>query len=113
PKVALPVATSRVAQEIVAARGGEVVWTRISSAALMASAAEEEGVTFAGDEGGGYIFPSFLPAYDAVMSLAKLLELLATANTMLDAVVDRIPPAHIARRDVPTPWEAKGTVMRR
>jgi mannose-1-phosphate guanylyltransferase/phosphomannomutase len=113
PRVALPVATSRVAEEIVAARGGEVVWTRISSAALMASAAEEARVTFAGDEGGGYIFPAFLPAYDAVMSVAKLLELLARADTTLEAVVDRLPPAHIARRDVPTPWEAKGTVMRR
>jgi mannose-1-phosphate guanylyltransferase/phosphomannomutase len=28
-------------------------------------------------------------------------------------VVDDLPPAHIARRDVHTPWEAKGTVMRR
>lgn len=113
PRVALPVATSRVAEEIVGSRGGEVVWTRLSSAALMAAAADEEGVTFAGDEGGGYVFPGFLPAFDAVLSLAKLLELLAMADTTLDAVVDELPPAYIARRDVPTPWEAKGTVMRR
>ena len=113
PKVALPVDISRVAEEILGSRGGEVVWTRLSASGLMAAASEEPGVVFAGDAGGGYAFPGFLPAYDAVLSLAKLLELLAIADTTLQAVVDRLPPTHIARRDVPTPWEAKGTVMRR
>ncbi|HMC36776.1 MAG TPA: mannose-1-phosphate guanyltransferase, partial [Actinomycetota bacterium] len=110
--VALPVATSRVAEEIMRSAGGSVVWTRISTAALTAAAAEE-GVVFAGDEGGGYVFPGFLPAYDAVLSLVKLLELLQAAETTLGVVVDQLPVAHMARRDVPTPWEARGTVMRR
>jgi mannose-1-phosphate guanylyltransferase/phosphomannomutase len=30
----------------------------------------------------------------------------------LQELVDALPPAHISRRDVATPWEAKGTVMR-
>ena len=34
-------------------------------------------MVFAGAVGGGYVFPEFLPAYDAVASLCKLLELLA------------------------------------
>jgi mannose-1-phosphate guanylyltransferase / phosphomannomutase len=111
-QVALPVATSRVAEEIVGQRGGRVVWTPIAPAALMA-AADRKGIAFAGDEGGGYVFPVFLPAYDGVMSLMKLLEHLGAASTSLREVVDGLPPAHIARHDVPTPWESKGTVMRR
>jgi mannose-1-phosphate guanylyltransferase/phosphomannomutase len=110
--VALPVATSRVAQDIVQEAGGEVVWTGISPAALMQAAVESK-VAFAGDEGGGFIFPELIPAYDAVMGLAKLLELLARAHTTLREVVDRLPPSHIASQDVAIPWEAKGTVMRR
>jgi len=47
------------------------------------------------------------------MSLVKLLELLARADTRLDEVVDGLPSTHVARVDVPTPWEEKGTVMRR
>ena len=77
------------------------------------AAADQEGVAFAGDEGGGFAFPSFLPAYDGMMGLVKVVELLNTAKTSLAEVVDALPPAHIARRDVRTPWEAKGTVMRR
>ena len=111
-RVALPVATSRVAEEIMRAGGGEVVWTPVSAAALTAAAADE-GVLFAGDGAGGYVFPGFLPAYDAVLSLVKMLEMLAVVDTTLGAVVDSLPPAHMARRDVPTPWEARGTVMRR
>ncbi len=112
PRVALPVSTTRVAEDIVRSAGGEVVWTKISPAALM-RAADEGHAVFAGDEGGGYIFPEFLASYDAVMSLTKLLEMLAHQDASLRDVVDGLPPAHIARREVPVPWEAKGAVMRR
>jgi mannose-1-phosphate guanylyltransferase/phosphomannomutase len=110
-RVALPVTTSRVAERIVRARGGEVMWTRISPSALM-TAGEEGGAAFGGDEEGGYIFPRFLPSFDALMSLLRLLEMLAHAGTTLEAVVDGLPEAHVVRRDVPTPWESKGVVMR-
>jgi mannose-1-phosphate guanylyltransferase/phosphomannomutase len=112
PRVAVPVSTTRAVEDIVRARDGEVVYTRVSPAALSA-ASEEPGVMFAGADGGGYIFPEFLPAYDSVMSLAKLLELLARTGTRLEEVVDGLPETHVVRKDVATPWEAKGTVMRR
>ena len=112
PRVAVPVSTTRAVEDIVERKGGEVVYTRVSPAALSA-ASEEPGVVFAGAEGGGYIFPEFLPAYDAVMSLAKLLELLARTGTSLEDVVDGLPETHVVRKDVATPWEAKGAVMRR
>lgn len=112
PRVALPVSTSRVAEDIVREAGGEVVWTPVSPPALMA-AADGGGVAFVGDEDGGYIVPHFLPAFDGLMALVKLVELLARAGADLASVVDGLPSAFVARRDVPTPWEVKGTVMRR
>ncbi len=111
PRIAVPVVTSRAASEIVRRHGGQIVWTKISAAALM-GAAESEGVIFAGAEGGGYMFPEFLAAYDGMMSLAKLLEMLARQQTTLSAVIDGLPEAHIVQREVPTAWEAMGTVMR-
>ncbi|HEX2025861.1 MAG TPA: mannose-1-phosphate guanyltransferase, partial [Actinomycetota bacterium] len=110
--VAVPVSTSRCVEDLVTSRGGDVRWTRVSSSALFA-AAEEPGVGFAGAEGGGYAFPAFLPAYDGVMSLVKLLELLARTDSTLEEVVDRLPAPAVARIDVATPWEARGAVMRR
>jgi mannose-1-phosphate guanylyltransferase/phosphomannomutase len=112
PRVAVPVTTSRVVEDVVGARGGEVLWTPVSPAALSA-ASEEPGVVFAGAEGGGYIVPPFLPAYDGLMSLVKMLELLAMTEARLEEVVDALPATNVVRVDVATPWESKGTVMRR
>jgi mannose-1-phosphate guanylyltransferase/phosphomannomutase len=111
-RVAVPVTTTRAVEDVITERGGAVAWTKVNPSALSA-ASEEPGITFAGAEGGGYIFPEFLPAYDAVMSLVKLLELLARTDSRLEDVVDALPASHVVRVDVATPWEAKGTVMRR
>jgi mannose-1-phosphate guanylyltransferase / phosphomannomutase len=112
PRVALPVATSRVAEQLVRSKGGEVQWTATTPAALMEAAVRGQ-VAFAGDENGGFVFPDFLSARDGVLALAKLLELLAKTGLSLRQVVDRLPPTHVVRREVATPWESKGTVMRR
>lgn len=111
-RIAVPVSASRVVEEIVRSNGGDLVWTRTSSSAIM-QAADESGVVFAGTEDGGAIFPRFMAGFDAVAGLAKLLEMVARTGVTLDAVVDALPEIHVVRRDVPTPWEAKGTVMRR
>ena len=41
------------------------------------------GCRFASSQEGGYIFPSFLPAYDAVATLVELLALLASTGSRL------------------------------
>jgi mannose-1-phosphate guanylyltransferase/phosphomannomutase len=109
--VALPVATTSHAATIVEAAGVGVLWTKLSTPALM-DAASEEGVGFAASLDGGYILPGFLPAFDAAASLVKALELLAISGRQLSEVVDSNPTPHLARETVVTPWDQKGTVMR-
>ncbi len=76
-------------------------------------ASAEPGVVFAGAVGGGYAFPGFLPAYDAMASLCKLLELLATqAPRKLSELVRELPKPTLIHRQVPCPWALKGVVMR-
>ena len=75
-------------------------------------AAAEGGVVFAGAVGGGYLFPEFLPAYDAMASLCKLLELLAPVDRPLSELVAELPESHVVHRRVPCPWAQKGLVMR-
>ena len=55
-------------------------WSDSRSLVALTKAAAENGVIFAGAVGGGYLFPEFLPAYDAMASLCKLLELLARST---------------------------------
>ena len=58
------------------------------------------------------MFPDFLPAYDAVASLCKLLELLAPRRQPLSELVADLPRPTLVHRQLPCPWARKGLVMR-
>ena len=58
------------------------------------------------------MFPEFLPAYDAVASLCKLLELLAPIERPLSELVAELPVSRVVHRQLPCPWTLKGLVMR-
>jgi mannose-1-phosphate guanylyltransferase/phosphomannomutase len=110
-RVALPVTTSTQAEELCAARGTEVLATALSPSGLMEAAASG-GVVFAADQEGGYIFPAFLPSFDAAAALVELIALLGRAGETLADVVKRVPEIPILHSEVETPFEQKGLVMR-
>ena len=111
PRVAVPVAVSRSVEDACERWGAEIEWTKLSTAHLMEVAAGD-GIAFAASQEGGYIFPSFLPAYDAVATVVHLLAMLSTTGLRLSKVVSQAPRVHIAHESVVTPWEQKGMVMR-
>ena len=110
-RVALPVAVSRQAERICQSAGAEIVWTKLSASSLM-EAATSTDVVFAASQDAGYIFPRFLPAYDATAAFVNILELLARTGMRLSKVIDGLDRVHVVHETVVTPWEQKGTVMR-
>ncbi len=110
-RLAFPVTVTSQVDRLVEGSNLEVVRTP-SSLPDLTKAASEEGVVFAGAVGGGYVFPEFLPAYDAVASLVKLLELLAPANRAVSEVVAELPQPTLVHRQLSCPWAMKGLVMR-
>ena len=64
-------------------------WSRTRScrAPSLMEAAAARTSTFAGTPDGGCIWPDFLPAYDAAVTLVKLLDLLAAVDRPLSTVV--------------------------
>ncbi|MGH9158037.1 MAG: sugar phosphate nucleotidyltransferase [Acidimicrobiales bacterium] len=111
PVVALPVSVGRAVEEACRRGGAEVIWTKLSTAHLMEVAASGRA-SFAASQEGGYLFPGFLPAYDAVATLINVLAMLATTGLRLSKLAAASPPVHIAHERVVTPWEQKGMVMR-
>jgi mannose-1-phosphate guanylyltransferase/phosphomannomutase len=108
--VAVPVnATSAV--ERILGSDDAVVRTRLWGASLMETAAARS-VVFAGTSDGGCVWPEFLPAFDAAVTLVKLLDLLAAVDRPLSRVVAGLPAVHVVHETIVTPWERKGTVMR-
>jgi mannose-1-phosphate guanylyltransferase / phosphomannomutase len=87
------------------------VWTKLSASHLM-EVARSQHVTLAASQSGGFIFPSFLPAYDGAATLVNLVALLTTADLKLSELVAELPPVHVVHQAVHTPWDQKGMVMR-
>ena len=109
--VALPVSTSSVAERIAGEAGVTVDPTPVALPALM-SWASRPGIDFAGNSTGELIFPRFMSAPDSLMTFGKALEVLALQRRPLSETVDELPATHVATRDVRTPWQHKGAVMR-
>ncbi|MDQ3895075.1 MAG: mannose-1-phosphate guanyltransferase, partial [Actinomycetota bacterium] len=110
-KLAFPITVTSQVERLAAGSGLEVVRTPASLAELTKAAAGDD-VIFAGALGGGYVFPDFLPAYDATASLCKLLELLAPVGRPLSELVAELPRSTLVHRQLPCPWSQKGRVMR-
>jgi mannose-1-phosphate guanylyltransferase/phosphomannomutase len=110
-KLAFPVTVTSQVDRLVEGTDFEIVRTQASLQALTQAAAKE-GVIFAGSVNGGYVFPEFLPGYDAVASLANLLELLTPVQRPLSELVAELPRPTLVHRQIPCPWTMKGLVMR-
>ena len=110
-KLAFPITVTSQVEELTRESELEVIRTPASLAELTKTAAQD-GVVFAGALSGGYVFPDFLPAYDAVASLCKLLELLAQESRPLSELVAELPESTLVHRQLPCPWAMKGLVMR-
>jgi mannose-1-phosphate guanylyltransferase/phosphomannomutase len=109
--VAVPITVTSRVEELAAEAGLDVVRTPAAPAELT-RAASQDGVAFAGAIGGVYVFPRFLPAYDAVTSLCKLLELLASIDRPLSELAADLPRSTVLHRQLACPWAMKGLVMR-
>jgi mannose-1-phosphate guanylyltransferase/phosphomannomutase len=110
-RVALPVAVSRAAEAICNEAGVPITFTKLSSAHLMEVAAGGD-VAFAASQSGGFLWPDFLPAYDAAATLVELVAMLSATGQALSKLVHSLPAVNIAHEAVMTPSEQKGMVMR-
>jgi mannose-1-phosphate guanylyltransferase/phosphomannomutase len=110
-RVAVPVSATWRLNEVLADLGAEVVWTQIGVANLM-EVAQENGATLAASTEGGFAFPQFLPAYDAVATLVRVLAMLAKSDQRLSQLRAGLPHVCVAHETVLTPLDQKGAVMR-
>ncbi len=110
-KIAVPITASRIVEEVATRFGAEVIRTKTTTRSMMETALEPD-VLLVAEESGGFIFPKFQPAFDAMYAAVKLIELMALSEERLGGIARHIPPSYLAHEMVPCPWEAKGRVMR-
>jgi len=110
-KAVLPVNLSHGYTELVEEGGGTVETSRTGLGNVAIKAAGV-GAELAGLGDGRYIFPSFLPAPDCFMTLARALE--AFRDEPLSRTREKFGESfgNVARERLECPWSAKGRVMR-
>lgn len=111
-RVALPVTTTRIAEQVAAYHGTQVEWTTTSPDDLT-RVGRDESTIFGGDGRGGFIVPEFSSVFDGSAAFVRLIGLVARTQLTLSQIDARIPRAHVLKRDLATPWAVKGLVMRR
>jgi mannose-1-phosphate guanylyltransferase / phosphomannomutase len=85
--------------------------TKITPGAVLRAAQHAEAV-LASDGAGGYCWPDFADSFDAIFTVARLLELLAESGTSLGALRSQVPQVTHRTAVEFCPWEVKGRVMR-
>jgi mannose-1-phosphate guanylyltransferase/phosphomannomutase len=110
--VAVPQNATRWAEKIVGSPGVTVRRTKCSTNALLSDSVRPN-TSFASDAEGGYAYPGVLPAMDGLLTLGKVLELLARRGASVSQMVAKTPRAHVTHLLQTCPWNLKGSVMRR
>ena len=112
PGIVLGPASSSLAFSVIAERHeGRFLPTKTTPGAVL-RAAQHTDTVIASDAAGGYCWPDFQIAFDAVFTAARTLEMLAKSGHSLGKLRKRLPTVGYVRKDEFCPWEAKGRVMR-
>jgi mannose-1-phosphate guanylyltransferase / phosphomannomutase len=109
--IAIPITTTRIAEDVARFHHVTARWAPTSPDELTKAAGAADAI-FAGDGRGGFVIPEFNTAIDGIAAFVRLTGLVARTKLTLSQIDARIPQAHVLRRSVPTPWAAKGIVMR-
>jgi mannose-1-phosphate guanylyltransferase/phosphomannomutase len=109
--IVVPVSAPSAIETVAAQFGCTVVRTKRAGSALMGAAVEHNAI-FGGTDDGAFLFGGFSPAFDALTTLCRVLELIAMSDRGLGAIVADLPATNVVHRVVRTPWEQKGAVMR-
>jgi mannose-1-phosphate guanylyltransferase/phosphomannomutase len=96
-KIAVPYTASGVIDKLAELYNCDVVRTKSSKQAVML---ESMGTGL------------FLLYFDGVAMLAKLLERMSLDHSTLSGLIEEIPKFYMQEREIPCPWNKKGTVMR-
>lgn len=111
-KIACPVSASAEMDIVTQEYGVQLIRTSNTHGGMMQAVLSDSEIDFVAGTRGGFIFPEFLFAADAMYSVAKIMEMMAVTGWSLGEVDDAIPKLERTSLDVHCPWQAKGRVMR-
>ncbi|MGL5880883.1 MAG: mannose-1-phosphate guanylyltransferase, partial [Xenococcaceae cyanobacterium] len=109
--VVVPVNSSSAVEQIARRHDGKVIRTKANPTALM-EASQNPNVVLGGSGEMGFIFPQLHPGFDAMFSIAKLIEMLTIQERSLAQVRSELPRICHKSYTMRCPWKIKGALMR-
>ena len=110
--VVVPVHASSAVEEIARRHDGKVIRTKVNPTALMEASQDNPNVVLGGNSDMGFIFPQLHPGFDAMFSVAKLIEMLTIQERSLADIRRDLPNVCHKFCSVRCPWKVKGSLMR-
>ena len=104
------VATSQAIYDVAEEFNGEVIATAVGDLLVARKLKDTDGL-FGGEENGGLIFPDFVYGRDAVMTVAKILEIVAKEEKPLSELVAELPVYYASKMKIECPDDEKEFVM--
>ena len=105
------VATSQAIYDVAEEYNGEVIATAVGDLLVARKLKDTDGL-FGGEENGGLIFPDFVYGRDAVMTVAKILEIVAKEGKPLSELVSELPVYYASKMKIECPDDEKEFVMK-
>ena len=104
------VATSQAIYDVAEEFNGEVIATAVGDLLVARKLKDTDGL-FGGEENGGLIFPDFVYGRDTVMTVAKILEIVAKESKPLSELVAELPVYYASKMKIECPDDEKEFVM--
>ena len=104
------VATSQAIYDVAEEFNGEVIATAVGDLLVARKLKDTDGL-FGGEENGGLIFPDFVYGRDAVMTVTKILEIVAKESKPLSELVAELPVYYASKMKIECPDDEKEFVM--
>ncbi len=110
--VVVPVYASSAVEQIARRHDGQVIRTKANPTALMEASRNHPNVVLGGSGDMGFIFPELHPGFDAMFTIAKLIEMLTIQERSLGQIREELPTVHHKSHTMRCPWRVKGSLMR-
>lgn len=110
--VVVPVNATSAVEQIARRHDAKVIRTKANPTALMEECRKSSNVVMGGSGETGFIFPQLHPGFDAMFSVAKLIEMLTIQERSLATIRTELPRVYHKSYTVRCPWTVKGALMR-
>ncbi len=110
--VVVPIHASSAVEQIARRHDAKVIRTKANPTALMEECRKSPNVVMGGSGETGFIFPQLHPGFDAMFSIAKLIEMLTIQERSLATIRTELPRVYHKSYTVRCPWTVKGALMR-